>query len=170
MANTWEYYNRSDKLKFRLQLTATPFSDSTDLKRLSSGILNPTLALYDPTKTWMQLVQEDYKEAEPACWNLQSFNLRDPITGLSTGSISIDLIRRIYRVPNSNPTQWFIYEVKPDPDRGNEPMKGVVERIGPVRIAEEGQVLFQSASGGRPLRTIKDLILPEVTPFEPCSP
>jgi predicted SprT family Zn-dependent metalloprotease len=168
MASTWEYYNRADKVKFRLQLTATPFSDPADSKRLSSGILNPTLALYDPTKTWMQLIQEDYKEVTPTCWNLQSLNLRDPITDQPVGSISIDLIRRLYRVPNTNPTQWFIYEVKPDPDRGGDPMKGVVERIGPVRIAEEGQVLFQSASGGRLLRTIKDLILPEVIPFDSC--
>ena len=170
MANTWEYYNRADKVKFRLQLTATPFSDPGDLKRLSSGILNPTLALYDPTKTWVQLSQESIKEVEPTCWNLQSLNLRNPVSGQSVGSISIDLIRRIYRVPNTNPTQWFIYEVKPDPDRGDDPMKGVVERVGPVRIVEEDQVLFQSASGGRLLRTIEDLILPEVVPFGPCTP
>ncbi len=170
MANTWPFYERADRIKFRLQLTATPNLDLLDSKKVASGTVDPVRALLDPQKVWLQRVGDSFTEVSPTCWNTTTLTVINPVTKLPVidSPVSVGQIRRIYRVPDTTPAQWIIYTTAIGED--DEIMNGRLKKIGPGRIDfKETETLLMTGSGPLSLSVIKDFIFPEVSFLGNCA-
>jgi hypothetical protein len=175
MVSKWDYYRAPDRVKFRLQLTATPSLPSVDANKVVSGVLDPALALLDPAREWIRNTAGDYIQVNLDHWCGSSFRIIDPVTMtpvLNGGNIEPNLIYRLYRVGNSD--NWFIY-TKVTGANGDL-MAGELQRIGPGLLVVDGQITpaapIFDGSDGTPYtsQSFRDVILSQALPVQPCQP
>jgi hypothetical protein len=118
------------QIKERLQVTARPFPNEEDARKVTSGIVDPSAALLDPHKTWLRRIGDsDYQPISILKWCTPSLNLSDaegfenPDWGARTAKIL-----RIVKVPGDR-EQWVIFTTLADNDSAK--WAGKIRRIGP---------------------------------------
>ena len=172
MVSTSDYYDRVERVKFRLQLTATPSLPPDAAPKVATGVLDPYLALLDPTKAWMKNAGGDYVEASPAQWCAPTLKVVDRLGApvADGNNVETGLIYRLYRVGNTN--EWVVYtKVKVAMDKT---LPGVVRRIGPGRLVLNGPVgptsaIFGGADGATYTpAAFGDLLLSQGLPSGVC--
>lgn len=109
-------------LKERLQLTSTPFPGGEEnLSRISAGILDPAVALLDPTKHWVRLndqrgwdgTDNPYYELKDPKWCAETISV-SKIDDQRKRPLSTKNSYRVYRLPKTGgdeKAQWILYRL-----------------------------------------------------------
>jgi hypothetical protein len=153
-------------IKQRLQVTSWPLvlnSDGTpndEAKKVSTGLIDPVLALLDPSQHWLKENGRDWRPVKirtvPDKMNFSDFldNTAVPVSGKS--------VARVVRVTDKEPNQWVIYS-----DRSRDPAvkpsdryEGEIVRIGPiVRGQQDLNIVLCDSPSPKNLNMIDDLII-----------
>lgn len=153
-----DYYTAAELVKVRLQVTARPVLSRGDAAKLTSGIVDPALALQDPTKSWL----DPSHAAAPQHWCRPGVHLVDrvgnrPIDGGYTRAEDIYRIVR-YRGRGASDTkkEWVVY-AKPGYDNARDRL-GEVRRLGPGMLPN-GALLRLADGGTVRLEDVEDVVL-----------
>lgn len=131
-------YDRPELVKSRLQYSSRPVLSARDQRRVATGVIDPAVALLDPSKDYLQKLTGDFSEIALDGWCVKSFTVTDPETGLPLRDSEIRTrdILRMYRINRDDlgaPPRWIIYTKIPW-----DPKPGAVRRVGPAAIAVPG--------------------------------
>ena len=152
-------YTAAVEVKRRLQITSwpiyrQPFSANTDANKLAAGIVDPNLALLDPSTTWIKRGSTWEKVAIKA-WSADSLRFLTP-DGTAQGQDTAPLVRFV-KVASGPAPLWMLYTDK----SLAEPSKylpGEIGKLGPFTSASDG-FLTPCAGNPIPLATVDDLIV-----------
>jgi hypothetical protein len=154
-------------IKQRVQVTSWPFvlradrSRNPDASKIAAGLVDPILALLDPSKHWVK-DNGAWREVRIRAWT-GAMNFRDPQTGDEVPvPVKAKYVRRVVRVASASgnrPPQVVIYT-----DRSHEQTDagyGEIRRVGPVELFGESKaaIVFCDSKTERRLDAIDDLIL-----------
>jgi hypothetical protein len=180
------------QLKRRLQYTSNPvFWRQEDLKRLAAGVVDPEVALLDPSKTWYRQPEplrasdrEGYIEIKPTHWCVERLMVQDD-TGASLVSPSAKNLLRIVEnktshLANSSSGRrvWVAYSrfwQRPGTEEGGSDTRfedDKVTRWDPRFVTDPGPTgpLIQLDSGKTlSLNQIDDLVLAKPLPIGSCE-
>lgn len=167
-------YKFASRVKERLQYTATPFQDASDRDKIAAGVVNPTLALKDPTKNYADLTDPGKGLEEIAIdgWCETSLTVLTPDGNLvENGHLFTNRIHRIVQAGSGQRRQWSVFADKP----WGDPVAGFILHIGPgvpTVLSSDNPVvaarpLLKAGSRIISLQQIEDLLvevdLPKVT-------
>jgi subtilisin family serine protease len=133
LSNFSEQYQDGSEVKARLQITSRPLpltspaGPNQDDTKLNAGIVDPILALLDPSKHWLKKKGDKWAEIKLAA-------MPDKVVfkDFSDGDVDIQpaSIRRIYRMTVGATSRWSIYT---DYSIGNgDADANEVKRAGPL--------------------------------------
>ena len=168
------YYTRPHRIKSRLQVTSRPFPGELPEQeradaRLAAGVLDPTVALLDPTGDWIKLEGADHTSQPLRQWLQDKVAILDPVTRKDVAGSPVST-RAIYRIvevpgPDGDARRHFVVFAKLDDQQG------AVVRIGPGLIADETKPLVETCAGRKlNLSEMEDLLLSfPITNPRPCQ-
>src|SRR6266478_7136140 len=141
------YYPTAEKVKFRLQITASPDMASEDLPKVSAGMLDAKMALLDPAKNWLD---NDRAHADKVSWCTDKITILDPVDKYPLqGGEAVD-VKDVFRLHETN-GKWFIFQEV-------EEKHGEIKRLGPGIIDDNKNIL--SADGRNyKLSQLRDILL-----------
>src|SRR5260370_38356404 len=100
------YYPTAEKVKFRLQITASPDMASEDLPKVSAGMLDAKMALLDPAKNWLD---NDRAHADKGSRGTDKITILDPVGKYPLqGGEAVD-VKDVFRLHETN-GKWFIFQ------------------------------------------------------------
>jgi subtilisin family serine protease len=166
---------KSDYIKQRLQYTSNPiFYEEADLAKVAAGVVDPEVALLDPSKTWIRMAgEDDYQEmsgdADVDHWCLTNWTMIDgQLRSLTNSSKNILRMTRIANPNSAEDTRsWVIYALVPG-------RKSEVIRFDPRNFQDpnaESQPLLARADGTflHP-KDFDDLVLAHTLRIGTCQP
>jgi Subtilase family len=128
MISYWpDSYRQLFNIKRRIQVTSRPTLLSEDASglHLSVGILDPTIALRDPSKNWLKDSDSTWNDIGVFGWNEEQIPVMHPVTKKKSW-INTEDILRIYRLDRYGKTYWVFY-TKTD-------SRSLIDRQGPFLI------------------------------------
>lgn len=131
MISYWhDFYQYPFNVKRRIQVTSRPtlFSNDQGGKRLSVGIVDPTVALLGPTTNWLTDTDGSLRNIGDFRW----LETEIPVTEFRTlqkSVVSTENVLRIYRLEDKGQTYWVFYT------KGES--NGSINREGPYIINEK---------------------------------
>jgi len=155
------------RIKKRLALTAKPAFDREDYSKLQSGIVDPGLALRDPSKHWLRRVGGTLSAVEIDGWCGRSMGLTDIFDDVAKAeSFELRGVRRITRYRRSlpgTPARWVVFS-----EAGPGTASGVT-RSGPGRADAGMKLLRLSDSTVVRLGELEELLLSKrINPVASC--
>jgi hypothetical protein len=132
MMSKWPatYYTQPVEIKRRLQITSTPFASRIENSKVSSGILNPDLAMENPSLSYVRTKSAGLAIADKPEWCV------DQIKVSRDGQTADDIvdIRTIYRIVCATLDHCIVFHSDIE-----QWAAGIVERSGPGAI--KGNIL-----------------------------
>lgn len=136
MVSAWPdvYLSNPSRVKFRLQVTATPNLLHQESQKLTSGVINPDLALKDPRKDWFAASGATINAAtNTGIWCTDKIRFGSPGSrGLQTINVN-----DVYRI--SCRSNGCVFYTSTRKERSN----GVIQRTDLGQILDPGKSLFQ---------------------------
>lgn len=157
MLGAWpDGYSSSQAIKSRLQVTSRPIPPNGDgstnpaASKIAAGVVDPFLALLDPTRHWLK---------QGGTW--QSVKIRAVNPKLvqfvdddgAHSQIASLALRRIVTMPNGAQVAYIN-----DAIEHNTPL-GTVQRIGPTRVDDAATLILCDNPKALPLSSVQDLII-----------
>ena len=164
-------YNEPAAVKSRLQVTSRPLprwidgNRSDDPDKIAAGIVDPVLALLDPSAHWLKDGGK-YRKVKIKAWSANTFLFQNPSND-HDNYVSTNAIRRITQ--SADGANWVAVYSDRSLDRAvegdAEPAPGEVRRISPAVVAKQPAqtITLCDVAGGptrqRSLPDIDDLII-----------
>lgn len=120
-------YQHPSSVKRRIQVTSRPtlFSEGQGGKHLSVGIVDPAVALRNPTTNWLRDTDGGWYDIGDFRWIESEIPVVHPRTGNKSRVSTVDLLR-IYRLEEKGQTYWVFYT--------QAESKGSINRLGPFIV------------------------------------
>jgi subtilisin family serine protease len=152
-------------IKTRLQVTSRPIaaltdgSPNPDAAKIAAGVVDPVLALLDPSKHWIK-ENGSWRHVRIRSWSSAGMSFRDSRSG-QIFVVMGNYIRRIVRTPEPGPRIHFT--IYTDRSLEEDVQEGEIRRVGPVRPVGSPRPALTlcdgTASIEKPLEGIEDLII-----------
>jgi len=156
MLGAWpDSYNSSQAIKSRLQVTSRPVPPNRDgstnpaADKIAAGVVDPMLALLDPSRHWLKL-GGTWKPAKIRALMPGQIRFEDD-NGTRDEVVAVAL-RRIATMPDGTQVAY-----SNDAIEHNTP-PGTVRRIGPTRVTD-GELTLCDKPEPLPLSQVQDLII-----------
>jgi hypothetical protein len=164
-----EAYATPVAVKTRLQATSRPLSlkdggKNPDAEKLTTGVVDPVLALLDPRRNWIKDSQ-GWREARIKSWPGEGLAFLGE-NGSREPSLNDRQLLRVVRTPNSDPATWTIYADRFEMGRSSE--GGSVERYDLATLQAGALTLCDGSTVD--FREIDDLILKMGSEPDVCAP
>jgi hypothetical protein len=159
LAHFYHSYREPRDIKYRIQVTSRPISPTSDgasnpdADKITAGVVDPTIALLDPTKHWVKASGGSWRAVKIRKWSSDTLMLMDQ-QGYPH-SVSVKQLLRLTKT-YSNQDLWSVYY-----DRGRSPGGNIAEigRIDLIQKFDSTTVEFCDDAVAKTLTGFDDLII-----------